>query len=179
MVGLADGGQFRSGPLWSFPRNRRLHEADDTSRHRVGQIVPRLDRGPPSAHRDQSATGSASPEGNAWHGLSVLWEEQKSPDMHLTAFCEENDASCQSMVPADKSPEKADAAGIEAAAPALRSPDSSRIQQLCENCRRVLTNIQPKPDDPDLRVVVEAWPVLPEAIKQGILAMVRSTGEMD
>jgi hypothetical protein len=32
------------------------------------------------------------------------------------------------------------------------------------------------PDDPDLAAVVDAWPVLPEAIKAGILAMVRASG---
>jgi len=30
--------------------------------------------------------------------------------------------------------------------------------------------------DPDLAAVVEAWPSLPEAIKAGILAMIRAAG---
>ena len=30
------------------------------------------------------------------------------------------------------------------------------------------------PDDPDLAAVMAAWPVLPEAIKAGILAMVKA-----
>jgi hypothetical protein len=32
--------------------------------------------------------------------------------------------------------------------------------------------------DPDLRAVVEAWPTLPEAMKAGILAMIRAAGEV-
>ncbi|MCH7685408.1 MAG: hypothetical protein IH899_01785 [Planctomycetes bacterium] len=30
--------------------------------------------------------------------------------------------------------------------------------------------------DPDLRAVIEAWPELPDAVKAGILAMVRAAG---
>ena len=68
-------------------------------------------------------------------------------------------------------------AGIEASTPARRSPDNGQIRQLCEDCRGVLTNMQPKRVDAGLRVVVEAWPALPQAIKQVILAMVRTTGK--
>lgn len=32
------------------------------------------------------------------------------------------------------------------------------------------------PADADLRAVVEAWPGLPAAIREGIIAMVRATG---
>jgi len=35
------------------------------------------------------------------------------------------------------------------------------------------------PDDPGLAAVVEAWPDLPEAIRAGILAMVRATSGRD
>jgi hypothetical protein len=34
-----------------------------------------------------------------------------------------------------------------------------------------------RPTDPDLAAIVEAWPGLPEAIKAGILAMVKATAE--
>ena len=33
--------------------------------------------------------------------------------------------------------------------------------------------------DPDLSVVIDAWPKLPEAIKAGILAMIRATRDAD
>ena len=33
------------------------------------------------------------------------------------------------------------------------------------------------PLDPDLQLVIDAWPTLPEATKIGILAMVRAAGE--
>jgi hypothetical protein len=29
-------------------------------------------------------------------------------------------------------------------------------------------------DDPDLQAIIDAWPALPEAIKAGILAMIRA-----
>jgi len=32
------------------------------------------------------------------------------------------------------------------------------------------------PPDPDLRAVIEAWPNLPEVVKAGIMAMVRTSG---
>jgi hypothetical protein len=32
------------------------------------------------------------------------------------------------------------------------------------------------PDDPELAALVAAWPTLPEAIRAGILAMVRAAG---
>jgi hypothetical protein len=45
----------------------------------------------------------------------------------------------------------------------LRSPSATK------NATRAL------PDDPDLAAVVTAWPSLPEAIRAGILAMVRAS----
>ncbi|MBC8352250.1 MAG: hypothetical protein H8E66_09690 [Planctomycetes bacterium] len=33
--------------------------------------------------------------------------------------------------------------------------------------------------DPDLRVIIERWADLPDAMKAGIIAMVRATGERD
>jgi len=36
--------------------------------------------------------------------------------------------------------------------------------------------LQDGPQDPDLQAVVDAWPDLPEALKTGILAMVRAAG---
>ena len=49
--------------------------------------------------------------------------------------------------------------------------DSSSIRPLTatQNATRLL------PDDPGLATVVDAWPVLPEAIKAGIVAMVRAS----
>jgi hypothetical protein len=35
------------------------------------------------------------------------------------------------------------------------------------------------PIEPDLQAVIDAWPALPDAVKAGILAMVRSTTEPD
>ena len=35
------------------------------------------------------------------------------------------------------------------------------------------------PDDTDLRAVADAWPTLPDALKTGILAMVRASGRSD
>jgi len=32
--------------------------------------------------------------------------------------------------------------------------------------------------DPDLTAVVEAWPMLPQAIKAGILAIIRATDDL-
>jgi hypothetical protein len=34
--------------------------------------------------------------------------------------------------------------------------------------------VAPATDDPDLAAVVEAWPELPEALRAGILAMVKA-----
>ena len=40
--------------------------------------------------------------------------------------------------------------------------------------------LHPAPDsavsDPDLRLLIEAWPALPEALRAGIMAMVRASG---
>jgi hypothetical protein len=46
----------------------------------------------------------------------------------------------------------------------LRSPRATK------NATRAL------PDDPDLAAVVTAWPSLPEAVRAGIVAMVRASG---
>lgn len=35
----------------------------------------------------------------------------------------------------------------------------------------------PKIADPDLAAVVEAWPILPDAIRAGVMALVRSSAE--
>ena len=51
-------------------------------------------------------------------------------------------------------------------------------QQVTETTNSVLPSGLPDsvPIDPDLAAVVEAWPKLPEAIKAGILAMIRAAG---
>ncbi len=33
------------------------------------------------------------------------------------------------------------------------------------------------PDDPDLAAIIEAWPTLPEGVRQGILTLIRASGE--
>ncbi|TWU06886.1 hypothetical protein CA54_52880 [Symmachiella macrocystis] len=40
-------------------------------------------------------------------------------------------------------------------------------------------NVQNAPTDPDLQVIIDAWPALPEAIKVGILAMIRAADSGD
>ena len=51
---------------------------------------------------------------------------------------------------------------------------SSRLEATDSDQERPQTTPQFTPrSDPDLAVVVDAWPRLPEALKAGILAMVR------
>jgi len=49
------------------------------------------------------------------------------------------------------------------------SAEVSAVQS--ENCS------SPPPPDPSVDLVIEAWPKLPEAIREGILAMVRVAAE--
>ena len=41
----------------------------------------------------------------------------------------------------------------------------------------VIRGTFPNPEDADLHAIADAWPTLPEALKAGILAMVRAAGE--
>jgi len=56
------------------------------------------------------------------------------------------------------------------------NPEPQTPQQVTETANSVLPSGLPDsvPIDPDLAAVVEAWPKLPEAIKAGILAMIRA-----
>ena len=63
--------------------------------------------------------------------------------------------------------------GFEAIA---NAPDSNGNQQISTAgaAKGAVAFCPPVPADGDLRAVVDAWPGLPEAIKAGILAMVRA-----
>jgi len=45
---------------------------------------------------------------------------------------------------------------------------------LCPSCQQIVS--AERPTDADLQVLIDAWPALPEAIKAGIVAMVRAAG---
>ena len=63
-----------------------------------------------------------------------------------------------------------EAAGIE---PGPKSTGNSGVgDQSGAECGAL--GVQSAPIDPDLRAVIEHWPALPEAIKAGILAMIRA-----
>jgi hypothetical protein len=65
----------------------------------------------------------------------------------------------------------------------MRPPPSSSKQLLPNALRQSVPSIAPQlptdtcKTDSDLAAVVAAWPDLPEAIKAGILAMVKATRE--
>ena len=62
---------------------------------------------------------------------------------------------------------------------AIRSPDSvsHSATSSCEHNAEALTGplAETIRNDADLRAVVDAWPTLPDAVKVGILAMVRAS----
>jgi hypothetical protein len=60
--------------------------------------------------------------------------------------------------------------GLEQASESSRNPQVSD-QGGAESGELCAEN---QPIDPNLTVIIEAWPTLPEAIKAGILAMVRA-----
>ena len=63
--------------------------------------------------------------------------------------------------------------GVE---PIGNPPISAGKQQISEGGWRESGTSPPSPvnSDPELRAVVEAWPTLPDALKAGIVAMVRA-----
>ena len=71
---------------------------------------------------------------------------------------------------------KVEAAGIE---PASLSPQATIGKVVAQTPSDALaqTLARESPSDPDLALILERWPTLPEAIRAGILAMVRAAGE--
>jgi hypothetical protein len=69
---------------------------------------------------------------------------------------------------------KVEAAGVE---PASRSPEAGKPQGVTASAPKPLAQTLARDSqiDPSLARIVEAWPKLPEAVRAGILAMVKAT----
>lgn len=58
-------------------------------------------------------------------------------------------------------------------------PPASQPPALAPTTAPVAPQTPANPADPELAVLVEAWPTLPQAIRAGILAMVRAAASVD
>jgi hypothetical protein len=72
------------------------------------------------------------------------------------------------------SPEKVRQAGLEPITAASEVPENLKNSELGA-AKASPTLFPPMVADDDLRAVVEAWPIIPPAIRAGILAMVKDS----